>query len=844
MERVVAGDYRIVKPLSEGGMGSVFVAEQISTGRRRALKLMKPELSKDVRFRERFGLEAKVGSRIESEHIVEVVGAGIDDASGSPWLAMELLDGEDLAGTISRRGALPSAEVTELLRQVGHALSKAHEAGIVHRDLKPENLFVAKPRRDGVPFTLKILDFGIAKLVSDANSTGASATASLGTPLWMAPEQADAKGVIGPGADIWPLGLITYYALTGRHYWRAVEENASVTALLKEVLFEPLEPPSLRARSQGVAPGVLPAGFDAWFLRCVERAPQARFGSARETVESFAALSVSGLAAGALAATVAQLPSTPPPALAPTQFASAPPQPPPSLPGRRRDPLAIGVLVVSLAIVIPAAIWGAIPFLKPSPSASTKEELAAEKRLAKLITETNDFVAAEDAPIPITKDDPAMGTSKPFAVGTLFCGWRDDDCVQRARVADTVIKSSDAHIRIVYKHAVPRDDHDAYLAAQALQGAYESAGVAAFTKLRDSVFAHRGEVTRANLVSWAQAAGVLDPAEFGRRLDEGRWKAHVDRDGDLAARLRLSTSSLLVNCSEPLVADINVYVETSAPKKELLALAASNEKFHYGFSDFHPYKTECAKRAKDGPLSFGPSTLARSRYGTERTDDAARNTVLRLVIAQTQADAAVMETLLADPVKVNGKEIARAKLIAERAGKTKPAPLGVFNTKIEPHPDEPSSRIVLVQAVSRASKAPPQLVEQRFRVERSGASWRVVEEFEATPIPIKACEWHVANALLTSNEVLEPLFQAPTREERDEGCLARVVDVTAHPHRGYVDVACYQGMTLRSVRRFELDVEKGAFWVMEGNAQQGEKKTFSNMAEVRAACPNVGTTKE
>jgi len=102
MERVVGADFRIERSLSEGGMASVFVAEQISTGKKRALKLMKTEVARDARFRERFVLEAKVGARIASEHVVEVLGAGID--AGAPWLAMELLDGEDLAILVANRG--------------------------------------------------------------------------------------------------------------------------------------------------------------------------------------------------------------------------------------------------------------------------------------------------------------------------------------------------------------------------------------------------------------------------------------------------------------------------------------------------------------------------------------------------------------------------------------------------------------------------------------------------------------------------------------------------------------------------------------------------------------------
>ncbi len=178
---VFAKDYRIVRALAEGGMGAVYVAEQLSTGKERALKVLLPRVLDDARNRESFALEARVGARIESDHVVEVVGAGVDEASGAPWLAMELLKGESLRELVTRRGALPRDEVRALFDHLGDALSKAHAAGIVHRDLKPENLFVAASRIKGVPFVLKVLDFGIARLIAH-DRTAATATRTIPFP--------------------------------------------------------------------------------------------------------------------------------------------------------------------------------------------------------------------------------------------------------------------------------------------------------------------------------------------------------------------------------------------------------------------------------------------------------------------------------------------------------------------------------------------------------------------------------------------------------------------------------------------------------------------------------------
>jgi len=283
-----AGDFVIERPLGEGGMGAVYVVQQRSTGKRRALKVMLPQLVGSEKLRQRFEQEARVGARIDSDHVVEVVTAGIDEPTGIPYLAMELLEGETLAALLDRRGALPPWEVREIYAQLGHALDAAHRGGIVHRDLKPENVFIAKGRRQGAAFTVKVLDFGIAKVIEEARH-GNAATATLGTPLWMAPEQTDQKGTIAPATDVWALGLIAFRLLTGRHYWKTANEaNTSITSVLREVLFEGLLPPSARAAELG-AGNLIPPGFDAWFARCVNREAGQRYphaGLARDGLDA------------------------------------------------------------------------------------------------------------------------------------------------------------------------------------------------------------------------------------------------------------------------------------------------------------------------------------------------------------------------------------------------------------------------------------------------------------------------------------------------------------------------------------------------------------------------------
>ena len=274
-----AGDYRVQRLLAAGGMGAVYVVLQQSTGKERALKLMRPELAIDAEARRRFQQEAQIGARIKSEHVVEIHSAGVDEATSIPYLVMELLSGEDLAARVER-GPLSLAEARDVFEQVCHAMAAAHDVNVVHRDLKPENVFLAESRRAGAgtSVNVKVLDFGIAKLAMDAKS-GAT-TGMIGTPLWMAPEQAD-RGKVTPGADVWALGLMTYHALTGRYFWRAADDpEATYTQLLKEIVMGEIPAVMERAREQGTSAMLTPAVASV-IESALQRAPSARPPHAR-----------------------------------------------------------------------------------------------------------------------------------------------------------------------------------------------------------------------------------------------------------------------------------------------------------------------------------------------------------------------------------------------------------------------------------------------------------------------------------------------------------------------------------------------------------------------------------
>jgi serine/threonine-protein kinase len=274
---VFAGRYRVVRMIRAGGMGAVYEVEDTATRRHRALKLMHPSLVQAADSRMRFQREVFIGAELETEHVVEVLDAGLDAQSQVPYLTMELLRGEELGDRLERVGRLSAEESVAILTQVARALDKAHARGIVHRDLKPENIFLTF-REDGT-IRAKILDFGIAKLIEEGART--NATQAAGTPLYMAPEQTDKLGHVHPVTDVWALGLVAFRLLAGDSYWT----GDSLQQLYRQILMDPLPPATDRARALGVA---LPPTFDPWFARCVVRSPQERWPSAGQAIAELA----------------------------------------------------------------------------------------------------------------------------------------------------------------------------------------------------------------------------------------------------------------------------------------------------------------------------------------------------------------------------------------------------------------------------------------------------------------------------------------------------------------------------------------------------------------------------
>jgi tRNA A-37 threonylcarbamoyl transferase component Bud32 len=281
--RVLNDTYAVGSLIAAGGMGEVYRGHHQRTRRAVAIKILHPHLVDDELLLRRFRREAEITGTLGSRNIVEVIDVDIDD--GQPYLVLELLEGEDLMARIAG-GPLPPALVADLVDQLADGLAVAHEAGVVHRDLKPENVFLV---RDPAGLLVKILDFGVSKIRSNATAI-TQEVALLGTPDFMAPEQA--VGIteeVGPAADIFALGGIVYCALSGRRPFA----GASVPAVLRRICDE--EPfPLLELRPE------VPLALEQVLAIAMAKEPGQRYATVRELAADLRA-ALDGTAGEALA---------------------------------------------------------------------------------------------------------------------------------------------------------------------------------------------------------------------------------------------------------------------------------------------------------------------------------------------------------------------------------------------------------------------------------------------------------------------------------------------------------------------------------------------------------------
>ncbi len=274
------GKYEIVQVIGRGGMGTVYEALNTTIGKRVAMKFVDEETARNKDAVARFQREAQAASAVESAHIVQIFDSG-ETETGSPFIVMELLRGEDLGHRIKRLGRLELTEALHIIAHLCRGLARAHQAGIIHRDLKPDNVFLVD-RDDDMSFA-KILDFGISKIERRGGKVSSTLTREgtvLGTPFYMSPEQAQALGDIDGRTDLWSVGAILFECLTGRPpHAGSTYEQVIVNICTKDA-------DDVRVHNPGV-----PEAIAKVISKALSREREARYASARDLLTDLAAAS-------------------------------------------------------------------------------------------------------------------------------------------------------------------------------------------------------------------------------------------------------------------------------------------------------------------------------------------------------------------------------------------------------------------------------------------------------------------------------------------------------------------------------------------------------------------------
>jgi serine/threonine protein kinase len=280
---MVGGKYRIERAIGKGGMGVVVAAHDVGLDRPVAIKFLHRLTATDQEFSARFRREARAMAKLTNDHCVRVLDVG-ELPTGEPFLVMEQLEGRDLSALVDKHGPLPVSDVADYVLQACEAIAEAHSLGIVHRDLKPSNLYLAR-KADGTS-TIKVLDFGIAKMTTEDSESPQSltnTTAFLGSPAYISPEQLLCARDVGPQADIWSLGAIMHKLLAGRPPFIA-DTMPQVCSLIIS------SPP---ARVRDVRPEV-PRELQDIILRCLQREPRDRFRSVADLARALAPFAPAG----------------------------------------------------------------------------------------------------------------------------------------------------------------------------------------------------------------------------------------------------------------------------------------------------------------------------------------------------------------------------------------------------------------------------------------------------------------------------------------------------------------------------------------------------------------------
>ena len=265
LSTALADRYRIERELGQGGMATVYLAEDLKHHRRVAVKVLRPELAAALGS-DRFAREIEVAARLTHPHILGLIDSG--DAEGFLYYVMPYVEGETLRDRIARSGELPVHEAVRLLSEIADALAVAHRAGVVHRDIKPENIMLSGRHA-------MVMDFGVAKAVTEASGRQQMTTAgvALGTPAYMAPEQATADPQLDGRVDIYAMGVLAYEMLTGYPPFHGLNPQQTLAAHVTQA------PIVVGQRRPGLSPAL-----ESVVMRCLAKRPADRFQSADELV--------------------------------------------------------------------------------------------------------------------------------------------------------------------------------------------------------------------------------------------------------------------------------------------------------------------------------------------------------------------------------------------------------------------------------------------------------------------------------------------------------------------------------------------------------------------------------
>ncbi|HEY8077065.1 MAG TPA: serine/threonine-protein kinase, partial [Labilithrix sp.] len=263
---------RLLRPIGQGGMGKVWVAEHAGLKTEVVVKFMAPPTDADsADMAARFDREAAIASSVKSPHVVQMFDHGVtsDDLR---YIVMEKLEGHDLAEHLHQNGPMPLRDAAALVLQVAKALGRAHAQGVIHRDIKPENIFLCD-QSDGELY-VKVLDFGIAKSSQLVQSTSTVTGQVVGTPYYMSPEQIVGDHRLDSRTDVWSLGVVAFEALTGKRPFEGATVGAITLALH-----------TTKPRMTAIKPD-LPATLDDWFARVCSYNVEGRYDTAREAANA------------------------------------------------------------------------------------------------------------------------------------------------------------------------------------------------------------------------------------------------------------------------------------------------------------------------------------------------------------------------------------------------------------------------------------------------------------------------------------------------------------------------------------------------------------------------------